>query len=183
MKIYTKRGDRGESALLGGERRPKNDCRFSAMGTVDELNAAIGVVLSGEPTPELAESLNDIQHQLFDLGQALASTVGSPGSGTPLTAAVARLEQQIDSFEQALSPLREFILPGGTAEAAQLHLARAICRRAERVVVGLARDEPIHEEVLAYLNRLGDLLFVMARFANHAVGRHDVPWQKGRGAK
>ena len=179
MKIYTKTGDTGQSALLGGERRAKSDARFVAMGTVDELNAALGVVVSSGAPTELEMPLRQIQHQLFELGMELA-TAQAPGSALAAIspATVEGLERQIDAYEATLTPLREFILPGGCGAAAGLHLARAICRRGERVLVSLARDEPLRDVLLAYMNRLGDLLFVMARVANRASGQPEIPWQK-----
>jgi cob(I)alamin adenosyltransferase len=185
MKIYTKTGDTGETGLWGGIRVPKDAARVAAYGTVDECSAAIGVaraVLSAATAAEadLAATLERIQDQLFVVGADLAT----PGDAAaiPRVAAdeVAWLEQTIDALESELAPLKQFILPGGTLAAAQLHLARTICRRAERRLVALAREEPINPNVGVYLNRLADCLFVLARAANARAGVADVPWNSPR---
>ncbi|NJN18618.1 MAG: cob(I)yrinic acid a,c-diamide adenosyltransferase [Oscillochloris sp.] len=176
MKIYTRTGDSGETGLFGGQRVPKDSLRVHAYGTVDECNAAIGVARSSALDPALDALLNEIQSQLFVVGADLAT----PGESAHIPRVsgddVQGLEELIDRFESELEPLRQFILPGGTAAAAQLHLARTICRRAERWVVSLAHEEEINEQALTYLNRLSDLLFVMARVANARAGWNDVPW-------
>ncbi|MGE0609718.1 MAG: cob(I)yrinic acid a,c-diamide adenosyltransferase [Pirellulales bacterium] len=181
MKIYTKTGDDGSTGLYGGGRLPKDDARIEAYGTVDELNALIGLART-EPLPaEMDLILNRIQNELFDVGAELA-TVDAAGRlpHTMGQAEIEALEQAIDWFEPALSPLRQFILPGGTRGAAVLHLARTVCRRAERRVVTLAvlPDQNISGALLVYLNRLGDLLFVLARVANAAADVADVPWAR-----
>jgi cob(I)alamin adenosyltransferase len=184
MKIYTKTGDGGESALVGGQRVRKSHDRLAAYGTVDELNAALGVaraeIARGSSAPiGLDALLAEIQNRLFDLGAELASPDPVAKKTALLEEADAlRLEAAIDSHEEQLPTLRQFILPGGTATAAALHLARTICRRAERLIVVLNDREPIRDTALVYVNRLGDLLFVLARAANHAAGVADVPWTK-----
>ena len=184
MKIYTRGGDDGGTALFGGDRVGKNNGRIEAAGAVDELNAALGVALAQIQTaawdsPELVRLLTAVQHQLFDLGAELASPQPEQ-QGTALLEQrhVDQLEESIDQMEQHLEPLTQFILPGGQTAAAQLHLARCVCRRAERCIVALAHIETIRELPLKYVNRLGDMLFVAARTANHAAGAGDVPWDK-----
>lgn len=183
-KIYTRSGDAGETALWGGRRVPKDDPRVEAFGTVDELNAVLGVVraeLARWPeTPANVDSLlTDLQHQLFHLGAELAAgSSDSPGSQLLGDADVANLEAAIDRFEEELEPLRSFILPGGCPAAAQLHLARCVCRRAERRLVHLAGFEAVRGEVLRYVNRLSDLCFVLARSVNRAAGVPDVLWRQ-----
>jgi cob(I)alamin adenosyltransferase len=181
MKIYTKTGDTGETGLWGGQRVPKDTARVQAYGTVDECNAAIGVARAGGAEPGLDAILERIQNQLFVVGSDLAT----PGEAANIprigTEEIAFLEQTIDALELELAPLRQFILPGGTPAAAQLHLARTICRRAERWVVGLARqDSAVSAHVGIYLNRLSDCLFVLARAANARAGVADVPWTSPR---
>jgi cob(I)alamin adenosyltransferase len=178
MKIYTKTGDDGETGLFGGARVPKDDPRVAAYGTVDELNAAIGLARCDLPD-ELDPILERLQADLLVLGAELAC---APGKTDRLKleligeADIARLETQIDASESALLPLENFILPGGTATAARLHVARTICRRAEREVLTLTRTSGVRRELLVYLNRLSDLLFVLARRANAISGIPDVPW-------
>src|SRR5689334_14599049 len=178
MKIYTKTGDRGETGLVGGSRISKNSERIATIGDIDELNASIGVART-ENVPEiLAPTLEWLQSALFDLGAEIASPPGSKISFAILTNQVAiRLEEDIDRQTAALEPLRNFILPGGSNLAAQLHLARCVCRRAERSALALHEKEALRPEVLAFLNRLSDWLFVAARTANKQDNRDDVPWQ------
>jgi cob(I)alamin adenosyltransferase len=181
MKIYTKTGDAGTTGLFGGKRVSKADDRVAAYGDVDELNSAIGVALVHVDT-SMRELLLAIQSELFDLGAELACDPDrQTASQAPLVSEqdVTRLERAIDEHEKELEPLRSFILPGGSAAAAHLHLARTICRRAERGVVDLGTRTPVRAELLRYLNRLSDLLFVLARAANARVKIEDVPW-KGR---
>lgn len=186
VKIYTRVGDDGETALFGGGRVRKDDLRVEALGTVDELNAALGVVRAtlecgGPPSGELQELLAGLQHRLFDLGAELATPRPSEHSIESVSDAhVAALEAAIDRFDAPLEPLRAFILPGGCPAAAHLHLARCICRRAERRLVQLAAAEPIRGELIRYLNRLSDLLFVLSRAVNRFDGRPDVTWEKGK---
>ncbi len=180
MKIYTRRGDTGETGILGSERIPKDDVRLEVCGNVDELNAAIGCALAGPVAPEVAVVLNRIQNELFALGARIASADQTVDPKIPeLTLEhVGRLEVDIDRLSQDLPDLTEFIVPGGDNLAAHLHIARAICRRAERTVVTLARSIDVPPACLGYLNRLSDLLFVMARYQNRHVGRNDTTWVK-----
>lgn len=179
MKIYTKTGDGGQTALFGGARVSKSSLRVSAYGDVDELNSHLGVVCAHSSDSAFATRLREIQAELFSLGAELAKNpdkdvdVGVPGVADD---EIAQLERDIDTFETELEPLKTFILPGGTEVAAFLHVARTACRRAERAVVQLRTAEPVRPELLRYLNRLSDLLFVMARVANHRAGVADVPW-------
>ncbi len=187
-KIYTRTGDDGTTGLGSGERRRKDDLRVEAYGTVDETNAAIGIArLSTAAAEELDAMLVRIQNDLFDLGADLAT----PPTDTPLPYEalrivqdqVDRLEREIDTLNAKLAPLRSFVLPGGTPAAAALHLARTICRRAERLMVTLAAQEPVGAPALKYVNRLSDFLFVAARYANHEAegeGGGDVLWVPGK---
>jgi cob(I)alamin adenosyltransferase len=182
MKIYTKTGDEGETGLFGGPRVSKDHPRVEAYGAVDELNAVLGLVrceTSGEPLDLL---LAKIQNELFDLGAELASPQPDRVGTRRITAVqTAALESAIDEHEAGLPPLKAFILPGGCRAAALLHVARTVCRRAERRVVTLGEREAVAGDVVIYLNRLSDLLFVLARFVNHTAGGGDVPWQSGPG--
>jgi len=177
-KIYTRTGDAGTTGLGDGSRTAKNSPRIAAMGDVDELNSLIGVILSEALTEDIRELLVGIQHDLFDLGGELCI----PGSALLKATQPARLETAIDRYNEELGPLKEFILPGGTRAAALTHLARTVCRRAERLTVALAADEPVSDTVRQYLNRLSDLMFVLGRWLNKAAGGGDVLWQKGRNA-
>ena len=181
MKIYTKTGDAGETGLFGGGRVPKNHVRVEAYGAVDELNAAIGFARALEPVGPADALLLDVQRDLFAIGGRLASP--DPGKvGKALAKAVlddgrlAALEAAIDAAEAALPPLSAFVIPAGTPKAAALHVARTVCRRAERSVVTLSGQTSLPPVILPYLNRLSDLLFVLARSANAAAGRPDVAW-------
>lgn len=179
MKLYTKTGDDGETGLFGGPRVRKNSPRIEAYGTVDELNAVVGVVRTHGPPADLDELLARIQNELFDLGAELATPEPAKfGIAGATDAHVAALEREIDRYEAELEPLRQFILPGGTPAAAALHLARVVCRRAERCVVTLTETEALSPNTVIYLNRLSDLLFVLARAANRRAGVADVPWRK-----
>jgi cob(I)alamin adenosyltransferase len=180
MKIYTKTGDDGTTGLWGGMRVSKDALRVQAYGTVDETNAALGVVRATGVGAELDQLLADLQATLFVVGADLA-TPGEAATIPRVTAAhTAILEHAIDHLETQLAPLTQFILPGGTLAAAHLHLARTICRRAERWVISLAHEEPINPEVPIYLNRLSDLLFTMARAANAQASVPDIPWHSPR---
>jgi cob(I)alamin adenosyltransferase len=174
-KIYTRTGDDGTTGLGDGSRVPKENLRVEAYGTVDEANSAIGVVLSGAALPPaVADCLREIQHDLFDLGGELCI----PGHRMIDAAHVERLETALDGFNEALPPLKDFILPGGGPAAAACHVARAVCRRAERRCWSLARAETVSSEALKYLNRLSDLLFVLARvLARHEHGT-EVIWRR-----
>ncbi|MEO1498239.1 MAG: cob(I)yrinic acid a,c-diamide adenosyltransferase [Planctomycetota bacterium] len=192
MKIYTRTGDSGETALLGGVRAAKDDQRIEAYGTVDELNATLGMGraevercpgMSDEARGKIDAVLAAAQNRLFDLGAELATAPGAAGDFATLAEAhVGYLETVIDEHETSLPKLTQFVLPGGSAAAARLHLARCVCRRAERRVVALGQREPVREIVTRYLNRLSDLLFVLARTANHAAGAGDTPWEKAGNA-
>ncbi len=175
-KIVTRTGDAGETGLGDGSRTAKDSRRIHAIGEVDELNSMLGVLLS-EPLPEpVREALLTIQHDLFDLGGELCL----PDMTLVKDTQVAQLEAYVETFNADMPPLKEFILPGGTRAAAMAHLARTVCRRAERSVVHLGREETIAPTPRQYLNRLSDLLFVLGRFINRAEGGGDVLWQKGR---
>lgn len=169
LKIYTKTGDAGETGLLGGIRLRKDAPRIEAYGTIDELNASLGVARSSRLPGAIDDIVEGIQHELFAMGAELASPKAA-GDGTlgVDAAAVQRLERAIDEAEAGLAPLKQFILPGGSPSAAQLHLARTVCRRAERRVISLSTlpNEAVGQHTVVYLNRLGDLLFVLARLAN-----------------
>jgi cob(I)alamin adenosyltransferase len=179
VKIYTKTGDSGETALLGGTRVSKAAPRVAAYGDVDELNAWLGFVRAARPGDPLAGMLDRIQRDLFAIGARLADPSGAVAERVSKTAVTAddvtRLEGWIDQLEAGLKPLRRFILAGGSPAAASLHVARTVCRRAERSVVALGADA-IESELLVYLNRLSDLLFVMARAANHQDGVAESEW-------
>ncbi|NTW00570.1 MAG: cob(I)yrinic acid a,c-diamide adenosyltransferase [Oscillochloris sp.] len=181
MKIYTKTGDAGETGLWGGLRVSKDSLRVHAYGTADECNAAIGVARASGIDGKLDEVLGQVQAQLFVVGADLA-TPGEAGPSIPRVgvAEIEFLEAQIDALESELEPLRQFILPGGTLAASHLHMARTICRRAERWAVSLVHDEELRPEVLMYLNRLSDFLFVAARVANARAATPDVPWVSPR---
>ena len=171
--IYTRTGDAGRTGLAGGERRPKWDPRIEALGTLDELNCHLGLARTQALPADLDGLLEGIQNDLFDLGAAVADP-GSPAWGGERVAA---LEAAIDELEAELPPLGHFILPGGVEAAARCHLARAVCRRAERRLFRLARRERLHSGLSIYLNRLSDLLFVLARTLNQRGGRQETPWR------
>jgi cob(I)alamin adenosyltransferase len=179
-RIYTKSGDTGDTGLGDGRRVPKDSPRVAAYGEVDELNAVLGLVLAD--TGEKREFLQSVQNDLFDVGADLCVPPASGAADSGLRVRpeqVSRLEREIDRLNERLEPLTSFVLPGGSLVAAWLHLARTVCRRAERSVVTLTRTEPVNPNVLIYLNRLSDLLFVMARVANDD-GRGDVLWEPGK---
>jgi cob(I)alamin adenosyltransferase len=181
VRIYTKTGDQGETGLFGGERVPKDHRRVAAYGDVDELNAALGLARAAEPVDFEDALLQAIQRDLFTIGAELATPdparLAKALGGPPLSAGeVTALEQAIDRLEAGLPPLRAFILPGGAPKGAAFHVARTVCRRAERTVVGLARETPVSAAIRHYLNRLSDLLFVLARAANARAGAGDLPW-------
>ena len=183
MKIYTKTGDDGTTGLIGGGRVRKSDPRIDCYGTVDELNAALwmAAVAVDDGDDDTRAELRRVQNELFVIGSHLATPEDSPRTASlpPLEeSAIARLEMEIDAAESELPPLRNFILPGGTEAAARLHLARTVCRRAERLLVEFSLERPVSPVVVAYLNRLSDWLFVQARRANHRAAVDDVPWTK-----
>ena len=178
MKIYTRTGDGGETSLFDGTRTRKDDARVDAYGEVDELNAWLGLVRASHPDPELDEPLVQIQRDLFALGAQLADPADKLAPRVTKAVIgddhVTRLEQLIDRIEEGLTPLRRFILAGGTPAAAALHVARTVCRRAERRMVGL--NPPVDPVLVRYVNRLSDLLFVLARHENQRAGPADVEW-------
>lgn len=180
MKIYTKTGDHGDTTLFGGKKVSKAHLRVEAYGSLDELNAVLGIV-QNKPTPDAVSGLlTQVQSQLFNLGAELASPDKDPNGVTLIgNTEIEALERAIDSMEQSLRPLTTFILPGGSEAASFLHLARTICRRAERRIVELSQQEAIRVDAITYVNRLSDFLFVAARFANHQVSVADVLWVKG----
>jgi cob(I)alamin adenosyltransferase len=171
VKIYTRTGDAGETSLFGGARVRKDDARIESYGTIDELNSFLGVARATWPDSPLDPQLHAVQSDLFDLGAHLAAPDTGRFAG-PAPARIAALEQSIDAMESELAPLKTFVLPGGSLAAANLHVARTVCRRAERLVVTLGGEEA----AVMYLNRLSDYLFVAARFANLRHGIDDVPW-------
>lgn len=178
-KIYTRQGDSGQTSLSGGQRVPKNSLRVAAFGTVDELNSCLGVALAGGLCDRLAGVLPSIQNELFHLGSDLSFREEDKAKyPIPQIEArhVERLELLIDEFIAVVGPLKNFILPGGSTGSAHLHLARTICRRAEREVIALSGEEAIGPFVVQYLNRLSDALFVMARYENHARGVPEPLW-------
>jgi cob(I)alamin adenosyltransferase len=178
-RIYTRGGDAGQTSLGDGSRVSKLDCRIGAFGTVDELNSALGVVLAGELPEELREPLVRVQNELFDVGADLSVPWGVTDRLRVEQPSIDRLEELCDRFNADLPELRSFVLPGGTETAARLHVARTICRRAEREVLLGAQDVELDPLVLAYLNRLSDLLFILARAANDAAGRDEPLWKPG----
>lgn len=172
-KIYTRTGDKGTTGLGSGERVDKDCPRIEAIGAVDELNCAVGQILANELQPAVRECLSAVQHHLFNLGGELSI----PGYQVMKAEDVTNLEAALNVFNEHLPPLKEFILPGGSRSAADCHVARAICRRAERRVVSLARQEPLNEAVQVYLNRLSDLLFVLCRVVVRFDGGSEVLWR------
>jgi cob(I)alamin adenosyltransferase len=178
-RIYTRGGDAGETSLGDGSRVSKLDCRIGAFGTVDELNSALGVVLAGELPEELRRPLTLVQNELFDVGADLSVPWGVTDRLRVEQAMVDRLEELCDRFNAGLPELRSFVLPGGSEAAARLHVARTLCRRAERDVLQGAQEVELNPLVLVYLNRLSDLLFILARAANAAAGRDEPLWRPG----
>ena len=189
MKLYTRSGDDGTTGLFGGGRVGKDHPRIEAYGTVDELNACLGLAAAAcgerEAEQRFREILTAIQSRLFDIGADLATPQESPyRDRLPEVGQrhVEEMERWIDEVDGKIPPIRKFVLPGGTERASRLHLARTICRRAERLIVAFGHAEPVGEDVIKFLNRASDLLFAMARGANHAAGVADVPWVSGGGA-
>ena len=184
-KLYTRTGDTGQTALFGGGRVAKDHPRVEAYGAVDELNSTLGVAISALPdrSGRVAAALQSVQNELFNLGSELASETGRKAEAGRLflapEAKIAALERLIDEYDARVPPLRTFILPSGSQAGALLHLARTVCRRAERAVVRLAREEPVNPAILTYLNRLSDLLFVLARYVNKSERRRETAWKKG----
>ena len=186
MKIYTKTGDKGETRLIGGKQVNKADLRITAYGEVDELNSSIGLAVSflhskKDLLSDIADTLEQVQNDLFILGSDLADPSWPPADGkTPRTSEkmASVLEPIIDRIESELEPITFFILPGGSVEASFLHLSRGVARRAERAVVSLSMNQSINPAIIVYLNRLSDLLFVTARLVNKRLGMPDIPWRK-----
>jgi len=187
-KVYTRTGDKGETALVGGRRVPKDDPRIESYGTIDELNAVLGIVRAcndaAKPSPatkRLDQILRQIQNELFDLGSELATPPDAAWEGMIRIgpAQIAVLERTIDECQEDLQPLKSFILPGGGMIAAFLHQARTVCRRAERDILRLMHREPVGESALGYVNRLSDLLFVLSRWMSHRLGEPEYLWEKG----
>ncbi len=177
MKIYTKTGDTGETGLYGGQRVGKDSLRIAAYGDIDELNAILGLTRCEHLAVKITEMIGKLQRQLFELGSDLATPINSTLKIRRVDLQqVQQLEQWIDELEAELPALKNFILPGGSKGAACLHLARTVCRRAERKIVRLQREEDIGENVVIFVNRMSDLLFVMARYVNKAAGVEDEKW-------
>lgn len=191
-RIYTKRGDAGETSLAGGQRVPKDSARIDAYGTVDELNAFVGLavvsceeMIAHDPRAgRLLVILRRVQHELFNLGSILATLPEDvhPKQARITNAEVAQLEREIDAMNESLPSLRSFVLPGGTRVNAELHITRTVCRRAERLLIALARTEPVPPETIRYLNRLSDAMFVWSRWVNNAVGAPEILWQPNEAA-
>lgn len=176
-KIVTRTGDDGSTGLASGSRVSKGSARIAALGDVDELNSTVGVLLAENLPAEIRDALSGVQHDLFDLGGELSL----PGHALITEAHLTRIEQQVTGFNASLPPLKEFILPGGTRPAALAHVARTVCRRAERAVVTLHETEPLSPLTMQYLNRLSDLLFILSRALNRTdAGSTDTLWQQGR---
>jgi len=185
-RIYTKAGDQGQTHLAGGQRVAKDSLRIECYGTVDELNAFVGMagVSATDSTPELVLILRRVQHELFNLGSILATQPQDvhPKQARITSAEILQLEQEIDRMNADLAPLRSFVLPGGSRLNTELHACRTICRRAERIAVSLAREEEIPPEIVQYLNRLSDAFFVWSRWANHIAGIPEALWEPNQAA-
>ena len=185
-RVYTRRGDTGDTSLAGGQRVPKDSLRIEAYGTVDELNAFLGTARASAQeaaaTQPLAAILLRVQHELFNLGSILATLPDDvhPKQARITEAEVTRLEAEMDRMNEDLPPLRSFVLPGGSRLNAELHICRTVCRRAERICVALAREENIPAEAVRYLNRLSDALFVWSRWASHVTGAAETLWEPNR---
>jgi len=187
-RIYTKRGDTGQTSLVGGQRVPKDDARIEAYGTVDELNAFVGLARAScdenPPIKALGATLKRVQHELFNLGSILATKPEDvhPHQARVTEAEVEQLEHEMDTAIAELPPLRSFVLPGGSRLNAELHVARTVCRRAERLLITLARTEEVPPETIRYLNRLSDALFVWSRWTNKILGLPEVLWEPNEAA-
>ena len=187
-RIYTKMGDAGETGLVGGQRVPKDDPRIQAYGTVDELNAFLGLACVSceeeRKLDRLAAILRRVQHEMFNLGSILATRPEDvqPGQARVTDAEIRQLEREIDAMNAGLPKLRSFVLPGGTRVSAELHVCRTVCRRAERELVTLARSAEVPPESVRYLNRLSDALFVWSRWVNHAMGVPEAFWEPNEAA-
>ena len=176
MTLYTKVGDKGETVVLGGMKRSKDDYRIEAYGQIDELNALVGIAISFSEVQDVNDILKDVQKDLFIVGAELATVTGQKRVCMALHR-VEKLEKIIDRIEPTLPVLKHFILPGGSKTASLLHLARAVCRRAERRVVTLSKSEKINESIVIYLNRLSDLLFILARYVNRKKRIPEIMWR------
>jgi len=177
MKIYTKQGDGGKTSLLGGEKVWKDNQRIKAYGTLDELNAILGIIITESKSEELKGELRSIQSELFAIGADLATPNNKSVKIVRIDESYAkRVENLIDKYDDKLPELKNFILPGGSKAASYLHLARTVCRRAEREVVSLIKEVEINPQIEVYLNRLSDLLFVLARYENYINGIEDIKW-------
>ena len=180
MKIYTKTGDKGETSLYGGKRLQKDDLRIESYGTVDELNAHVGLLREGDIHDDYDAILQQIQIELFNIGSHLAS---SPNGSFPLPKLnedlVEQLEKAMDDMNESLPELRTFILPGGSESASRAHLSRTVCRRAERRVVSLSHAEQVNDQIIIFLNRLSDFFFVFSRYLLHTEGKSEIKWQSG----
>ena len=186
-RVYTRQGDTGETGLVGGQRVPKDSPRIEAYGTVDELNAFVGaarVTAGGIGLGELAAILLRVQHELFNLGSILATLPADvhPRQPRVTDVEIARLEAEMDRMNENLAPLRSFVLPGGSRIDAELHIARTVCRRAERACIALGRTESVPPEAIRYLNRLSDALFVWSRWAGHQSGAPETLWEPNQSA-
>jgi cob(I)alamin adenosyltransferase len=191
-RIYTRRGDSGETSLVGGQRVHKDDLRIESYGTVDELNAFIGTArvtadelsVNFEPLKDFAGILKRIQHELFNLGSILATLPEDVHPKQPriTTVDIVQLETEIDEANETLEPLRSFVLPGGSRLDAELHVARTVCRRAERLLVALGRAQSVPSEAVQYLNRLSDALFVWSRWVDHVMGSQETVWEPNAAA-
>ena len=191
-RIYTKRGDGGDTSLVGGQRVPKDDLRIDTYGTVDELNSLAGIaaitaneLVDRDPRfAVITAILRRVQHELFNLGSILATKPEDVHPRQPRVTAIEihQLEQEIDAMNDDLAPLRSFVLPGGSRLAAELHACRTVCRRAERITVALSRVEDVPPEAIQYLNRLSDAMFVWSRWANHALGAPEILWAPNESA-
>jgi len=185
-RIYTKGGDKGQTSLVGGQRVDKDSLRIECYGTVDELNSFVGMAsVSAEgPLAPLLPILRRVQHELFNLGSILATLPANVHPKQPRVTEVEikQLEREIDEMNEELPPLRSFVLPGGSRISTELHACRTICRRAERIAVRLAREEEVSPEVIQYLNRLSDALFVWSRWVNHVLDVPEVLWQPNQAA-
>jgi cob(I)alamin adenosyltransferase len=186
-RVYTRQGDKGETGLVGGQRVPKDSIRIEAYGTVDELNSAVGVArvtAQEQGLGEMAAILLRVQHELFNLGSILATLPEDvhPKQPRVTDAEIERLEAEMDRMNEELAPLRSFVLPGGSRIDAELHVARTVCRRAERLCIALGRVESVPPETIRYLNRLSDSLFVWSRWAGHKLGAPETLWQPNQSA-
>lgn len=179
MKIYTRTGDKGETSLLGGTRVPKHHLRIECYGTVDELNSWVGLVRAGFTEPDVQKILDDVQNNLFVAGSHLATDPAKTNVKVPELEEqdITDLEEAMDAMDKQLPPLKNFVLPGGSVEVAHAHLARCVCRRAERLATQLSYNEVVSPVVLRYLNRLSDYFFVLGRFIAHTNNVKEIPWK------